>query len=171
MQNITQKLESVYRRIEQQRMRDVPVCNPALQVEAVGFCQCGDYYLGVMVTPWFMNLMLLPVCPEALEDLPEGSKQMHIFPSGRYEFISGKEEDLGPYQVCSLFSPMHEFEDQQIAVETATMVLDEVLQVRNEDLISKKEATGTAANQDRKCETPISRRDFLRGGRSREHCS
>ena len=34
--------------------------NPAVEVEAVGFAPWDAHWLGVMVTPWFMNLMLLP---------------------------------------------------------------------------------------------------------------
>jgi [NiFe] hydrogenase assembly HybE family chaperone len=175
LQEIKQKLESVFRRIEQEHMRDVPVCNPALQVEAVDFRVWGEFYLGVMITPWFMSLMLLPVRPDGDGNVQEGSKQVHVFPSGSYEFISGefisgREADLGSYQVCSLFSPMHEFGEQQTAVDTAKMILVELMQARNRDGASTKSKTETTAiqNQDKKWDAPMSRRDFLRGGRSRK---
>jgi [NiFe] hydrogenase assembly HybE family chaperone len=173
MQAIKQKLESAFRRIEQERMRDIPVCNPALQVEAVGFREWGKYYLGVVITPWFMNLMLLPVCAEDFQSLKEGSKKLHIFPSGRYEFIVGREADLGGYQVCSLFSPMHDFVDQQTAVDTATLVLAELMDDRNQDTVSLKaeslkiEPQSTESQrpgQKQTWDTPISRRNFLLGG-------
>ena len=34
--------------------------NPALSVEAVGFRPWDEHWLGVLVTPWFMNLWLMP---------------------------------------------------------------------------------------------------------------
>ena len=41
-------------------MAGVPMLNPALRVQAVGFRHWQSHWLGVLVTPWFMNLMLLP---------------------------------------------------------------------------------------------------------------
>ncbi len=41
------------------RMRGLPIVNPALAVEAVGFAPWEGHWLGVMVTPWFINLTLL----------------------------------------------------------------------------------------------------------------
>ena len=175
MEQITQKLEAVFRRIEQERMRDIPVCHPALKVEAVGFREWGNYYLGVMVTPWFMNLMLLPVRSDDFAGLKEGGKQVHVFPSGRYEFISGQEADLGSYLVCSLFSPMHDFANQQTAVATANQVLAELMDVRNRDSISteaQEDIADTRTHEQKQTGgAPLSRRDFLRGGarRSGEH--
>ena len=195
---IKQKLETVFRCIERERMRDIPICNPALQVEAVGFSEWEDYYLGVMVTPWFMNLMLLPVSSDDFENVNEGCKQVHIFPSGRYEFISAREPGLGPYQVCSLLSPMFDFKDHQTAIEMAKIVLDEMMETRNRDTISTHEKTiikiwrgeqdvekedienkevtekiqitdvqTLESSLEQKLTTPISRREFLSGGRSR----
>ena len=34
--------------------------NPALAVEAVGFRPWGEHWLGILITPWFMNLVLMP---------------------------------------------------------------------------------------------------------------
>ena len=49
-----------YEAIYAERMRDLPIVNPRLAVEAVGFEQWEDQDLGVLITPWFMNLVLLP---------------------------------------------------------------------------------------------------------------
>lgn len=188
MQAIKQQLESVFRQIEQQRMRDMPMCNPALQVEAIGFREWGEYTLGVMLTPWFMNLMLLPASDATVEALAAsrvGSKQLHLFPSGRYEFVNANEAGLGHYQVCSLFSPLLEFADQQIVVDIARAALDELMQTENRDEISTHEkviekrwheesatepdAVADVADHktvDERLESPLSRRDFLRGRRA-----
>jgi [NiFe] hydrogenase assembly HybE family chaperone len=37
------------------------------------------------------------------------------FPAGRFDFLVGEEAGLGRYQMCSLFSPVLEFEDQEAA--------------------------------------------------------
>lgn len=184
--NIEEILESVFRRIQRGRMQDMPMCNPNLQVQAVGFQVWGEYYLGVMITPWFMSLMLLPQNEKtmtAMQNQQEGDKQTHVFPSGYYEFIKGKEKELGCYQMCSLFSPLLEFDDQSIVVEVARSALRELMQVENYDDISTHERAiekywrpessnaDTLQNvaeqktKDEKLSAPLSRREFLRGRR------
>lgn len=114
---LTGRLERIFRDIQTTRMADVPVLNSALRVEAVSFSAWGDDWLGILVTPWFMNLMLLP--RTAWPELPTGQTIVHAFPSGEYPFIVGAEPALGRHQFCSLFSPMFEFPDQASARATA----------------------------------------------------
>lgn len=104
-------------------MADVPVLNSALQVEAVSFMSWHEDWLGILITPWFMNLMLLPHMGKAWTGLVTGQAVVHAFPSGEYDFIVGQEAALGQYQSCSLFSPMFEFPDQACARATAQAVL------------------------------------------------
>lgn len=193
MQEIEQKLELVFRSIYQERMQGLPMCNPDLQVEAVGFRKYGDHFLGILITPWFMNLMLLPANAEVPVVMREGDKEMHAFPSGYYEFIHAMEEELGNYQACSLFSPMFDFQDQETVVETAKLVLEQIMNESNRDTVSTREKTiekiwkgeqpvetremvdnaadesATSLEQriEKQLNKPISRRDFLRGGWSR----
>ncbi len=181
MHQLTHKLETVYRTIERERMGDMPVCNPALRVEAVNFREWGAYYLGVMITPWFMNLMLLPASPDTSGEWQVGSKQIHAFPSGRYEFICGDEDGLGRYLTCALFSPMFEFDDQQAVVATANTVLTALMEPGNRDTALTHEktiqdlwrseagtenaASASEAPEKSLTQTALSRREFLRGGR------
>jgi len=97
------------------RMRDLPVYNPALDVEAVGFRIWEGNLCGVMVTPWFMSIVLVPVRPGAWSDRRPGDKIFWRLPSGRYEFVGGGGEGAGLYLSCSLFSPMAEFIDHETA--------------------------------------------------------
>jgi [NiFe] hydrogenase assembly HybE family chaperone len=130
---IAGKLEAVFEQIYQQRMRDVPMVNDKLQVHAIDFQPWQQHYLGVLSTPWFMNLMLLPGDDEDWSALPELGKQSHVFPSGRYEFITGYEEEIGKYQMCSLFSPMFDFADDNAAVQTAHIIMREIMNQQNQD--------------------------------------
>lgn len=132
-------LESTFTAIQHQRMADIPILNPRLRVQAVGFKDWEGRCLGVLITPWFMNLMLLPQEGDEWHDLPSGTKVTHTFPSGRYEFIVGDEEGIGHYQMCSLFSPMFEFEDQAAAVATAEAVLDAIFDEGNRDETSTRQ--------------------------------
>jgi [NiFe] hydrogenase assembly HybE family chaperone len=170
-------LEAVFTRIQRERMVDVPILNPALRVQAVGFRLRETDCLGVLITPWFMNLMLLPLAGDAWDGLPPGSKIDQAFPSGSYEFILGEEEGIGRYLMCSLFSPVFEFENQEAAVATAEGVLTGLMDEAGRDQAGTGEREihgignadtdgGTqslhSALEDR-VRRPISRRDLLRG--------
>lgn len=127
-------LEHTFTEIQRTRMTGVPVVNAELSVNAGHFIEWQGYYLGVLITPWFMNLMLLPANEETRDDLNSrrvATKQTHSFPSGAYEFITGAEDAIGHFQSCSLFSPMFEFQDQQAAIETAAAVMAGLMDVDN----------------------------------------
>ncbi len=130
---ISRKLESVFSVICQDRMADIPVLNDKIKIQAVGFQDWNDSYLGVMVTPWFMNLMLLPGKMQNWDDQQELTSLMHTFPSGSYEFLMGFAAGIGRYQSCSLFSPMFEFADNEAAIETAKAVIKELMNPDNLD--------------------------------------
>jgi [NiFe] hydrogenase assembly HybE family chaperone len=121
-QTVAVRLEAAFERVRRERMCDVPILNPALAVKAVGTRDVEAGWLTALVTPWFINLMLLPRTPaqaQEFQDLRLGSNVVHRFPSGCFEFIVGEEGDLGRYQMCSLFSPVLEFESHGAALITA----------------------------------------------------
>jgi hypothetical protein len=53
-------VEQAFFRIQREQMADVPILNPALSVEAVDFQRWQGHWLGVVVTPWCMSLLLVP---------------------------------------------------------------------------------------------------------------
>lgn len=105
------------------KMRDVPIVNKVLHVQAVGWRVHEGRPLGILISPWFMNLIQLPAEGEDWSDLMAGAKEHLTFPSGDYEFISNVREMTGGYKACSLFSPMGEFKSQAAAVEVAEAVM------------------------------------------------
>ncbi|GAB4359215.1 MAG: [NiFe]-hydrogenase assembly chaperone HybE [Gammaproteobacteria bacterium] len=122
-----ESLEAAYRSIAEARMRGLPVCNPALRVEAVGFRPWGRCFFGILVTPWFMNAVLLPERDREWAGVQEGARIGWTLPSGRYTFILGRLEGFGVIQSCSLFSPMSMFDSHAIACETARFAADAML--------------------------------------------
>lgn len=118
-------LEAFYRRVQTERMQGIPILNPALSVEAVGF-QLGapapegeePVAEGVLITPWFMSLVRLPMAlqPHAGR---VGCKAVRDFGCERFDFIGGHEWPLGYHETCALFSPMQGFATQEQARETA----------------------------------------------------
>jgi [NiFe] hydrogenase assembly HybE family chaperone len=138
LNHLTSTLETCFIQIQQQRMVDVPILNPALRVQSVDFQLFQQTWIGVLITPWFMNLLYLRD-----DNLMIGAKITHIFPAGQFEFIINYEKELGFYQSCSLYSPMFDFQQQEIAVQTAQAALQALLKIPQS--------------------TNISRRDLLRG--------
>ncbi len=173
----SQQIEEVFRRIQLERMCGVPVINPALEVEIIGLVPWASSWLGVLLTPWFMNLLLVPQEVGAWESLSPGTKILHRFPSGPYEFIVAETEGMGRYQTCSLFSPVFEFRDQKSAIATAKAVMEalleeehrEVLSSMNQKLAPKWQQNASPNEEEVDRELPnkppksLSRRALLRG--------
>lgn len=155
-------LESAFARIHAERMHDVPILNQRLKVEAVGMRDWHGDWLCVLITPWFINLMLLPATEEraaAWEGVSLGSSLAHSFPAGGFDFLVGQEEGIGRYQMCSLFSPVLEFEDQDAARLTAAAALEALFNADLDETRSgdtQKDAAATAPSA-------VSRRSLLRG--------
>jgi len=121
-------LAALFSTIARTRMAGVPMLNAALRVEAIGFeCPSTDdgaaaAGIGVLVTPWFMNLVRLPVrCEDAVDGV--GRTERHALGGEVFDFIGAHEPAIGAFSACSLFSPMFEFADQAAARATALAVL------------------------------------------------
>lgn len=123
IRNRTQLLETDFTEVWHAKMRDVPVVNKVLHVQAVGWRLVDGRPLGVLISPWFMNLIQLPAEGEDWSTLRAGEKEEIAFPSGTYEFIHNARQMVGGYKACSLFSPMGEFKTQQQAVDVAEAVM------------------------------------------------
>jgi [NiFe] hydrogenase assembly HybE family chaperone len=111
-------------RVQTERMVCIPLLNPALSVEAVGFEWAGGaeegsepVAEGVLITPWFMSLLRLP-----LVNLPHGNrvgrKAVRDFGSERFDIIGAHDPAIGYHETCALFSPMNGFTGQDLARET-----------------------------------------------------
>ena len=118
-QNPAPQVEQVFRRIETERMAGLPFCNAALRVETIGFALHDEQWLGVLVTPWAMSLLLVPAKAETWISAPEGRRLMIRYPAGEFVFLGGEEPEIGEYLACSLFASMVQFADQETARLTA----------------------------------------------------
>jgi len=98
-------LERAFEVVRRERMHGMPMLNRALAVEAVGFRPWREHWLGILITPWFMNVVLMPRVSAAWQAIGERETRHHVFPGGVFEFIGAREATLGDYQACSLFSP------------------------------------------------------------------
>ncbi|RZS57884.1 [NiFe]-hydrogenase assembly chaperone HybE [Sphaerotilus mobilis] len=121
-------LQARFRAIAAGPMRDLPLNHPGLPVEAIGFepdAADPDWALGVLLTPWCMNLVRLPCLADAAT-LAVGHKASRTVGDGDVTFIGAFDEAIGGYETCSLFSPMQAFADASSARDTAREVLAEL---------------------------------------------
>ena len=152
-------LTTAFERIAATRMAGLPMNNPALRVAAVGFRPWRDSHLvGVLVTPWAINLMLLGDKTSRDLYLAADCRQAWDFPSGHYDFMGGDEPECGAFQFCSLFSPVFEFPDQATAEATARAAMDALFASVESDNREAARLAGSSVPQ-----VPTSRRGFLRG--------
>jgi [NiFe] hydrogenase assembly HybE family chaperone len=116
---LTRKIEDVFQGIEQEQMQDIPLLNPALKVQSIGFQTYQGRIIGIIITPWMMNLLLLPAEDEDWGALKLGDKTHHRLPANEYRFMVNEIDGIGICQTHSLYSPMHEFMNQDHAVAAA----------------------------------------------------
>lgn len=108
-----------YQQVWQTQMHDLPFVNPALQVEAVGFVRYAGDWVGVVVTPWFLNLFLLCGGGRLWGDIPAGQRRYVELPCGALQFIADDDPLIGPYQYCPLIAPVSGIADMVTARQAA----------------------------------------------------
>ena len=169
-----ERIAQAFAQIHTTRMQGLPFVNEALRVEAVGFRAWEGRWLGVLITPWFMNLVLLPDDAERWVHVRFGEYLAYTLPAGVFDFLSAHEPLLGEYHSCSLFSPMFEFGDQDGARLTAEAAVAALFDPATR---AGAEGPGTAMSRAEEAEpsapaapqasapakAPVSKRDFLRG--------
>lgn len=159
-------LERVFSEIAATRMVDVPILNPALHVEVVGFRPWQGCWIGVLVTPWMINLMLLPGEGTQLEPLSLDQKKIWVFPSGAYEFMGLNEEELGTTHICPLISPVTEFATHEDAAAVAREIANALFSESQPEQVRTEQLSGMVEEARLKGESlvqkQVSRRDFLR---------
>lgn len=151
-------LEEAFRRIARERMQGVPLLNPRLRVEALGFSLWRGHWLGVVVSPWFLNLVLVPGTGAPWESAREGEPVVHTFPCGTLAFLAASEPEIGEYQSCALSSRMGEYVTQDAARAVARAALDMLHRP------AEAPAASFAAHPESEAPVrsgPMSKRDFL----------
>lgn len=133
-----------FEKISRERMRGLPIVNTRLDVEAIGFGYLGEHQLGVLLTPWFMNLLILPGTDEWSE-LARGSTVEWPLPNGNCDFTICRDDTLGTYLTAVLFRTVVDFPDQGTARAVAEDILGrlwtnpgEPVQIAAENSLSRR---------------------------------
>lgn len=156
------QLVEEFREIGASQMRDLPIFNAALDVEAVDFQALGDEWIGVLITPWFMSVIVLPQDRTPLDIAAIGRKSQQALPAGSFDFVHGGVDRAGGYKSLPLHSPMGAFSHQQTARLEARARLIGLLTppAQSPPDAAKQEATRQSA-------AVPARRAFLLGQRSK----
>lgn len=165
------RLEAAFAHIARTRMAGLPVLNPRVRVQAVGFHartvqpapggavpgEPETGMLGVLVTPWFMNLVWRADNADGATTRSVGHARTRVLNGEALAFLGTFESAIGAFEACSLISPMFQFADHAAAVATAAAALDALREPPAVSMPADDEATRVAA-----------RRGFLfgRGGRA-----
>jgi len=115
------RLEELYHALAEGPMAGLPICNPRLGVAALGFREIGREAVGIVVTPWFVNLVAAPLDPAPAT---VGSTRRLALPAGALDLIVGELPGFGRLDAASLFSPCHQFADMAAARAAAEGALE-----------------------------------------------
>ncbi len=123
-------------------MRGLPIHNPALAIKAVDFRPfASDAWIGVLLTPWFMNVIILPEAPTEVALAEIGTKVTIDLPAGKTVFVVGGDNLIGRYLMHSLISPVLGFANQAQAEAEARRRFAAVMNPPAEKPLSREETS------------------------------
>jgi len=99
--------------------QDMAEINPALAVEALGFTRYQGDWLGVVITPWFLRLFLLPGGGSLWGEIPPGQSRYISLPQETMQFIADEAPGIGPFQYSTLLEPTSLMGDMGVARQLA----------------------------------------------------
>lgn len=128
--NAAETILLTFEHILQESMQGIPILNNKLQVQTLGFQKFDGRIMGIVITPWLMNLILLPNEEDDWSELELGKKMPIKFPSTSYKFMVNEIDGIGKCKTHSLYSPMREFNSQDQAVKVAEDFLNDLIVAR-----------------------------------------
>ena len=143
--NPSDLIKQVFNQIHQDEMCKLPFINQKISVNTLGFALYDGDWLGALVTPWMLNLLLLPGPNKEWQSYKVGKRMKIKFASGDYTFHASEHNLLGQYLSCSLSFPVSQFNSQseieQVAKDTRLLVsalpVQEVSNTSRRELFTK----------------------------------
>ncbi|WP_413285350.1 [NiFe]-hydrogenase assembly chaperone HybE [Vibrio sp. MA40-2] len=144
LQNFTHNpcdtLESVFEHINTHQMADLPFNNKKLTVKAVGFSLYENDWLGVLLTPWMLSILLIPGPNRVWQAQTVGNKVGLCLPAGNFSFTYGSHKQLGTYLACSVMSPLQNITSQVSALQLAKDVRQLITAIPTEQIQVKDQS-------------------------------
>lgn len=152
-------LEERFRAIGEANMKGLPIYNDRVAVEALGFQPLGEDLIGMLITPWFINALLLPGAPRPWEPNRIGDKRTVSLPGGDLAFTIAGDEEVGFYESYSIRSPLQGVAGQEAARFLAEAALARMLTPPKPE---EPQAPAPACERDHG-DVDMARRNLLRG--------
>ena len=123
-QQIALQLEQTFNKIHVESMQGIPILNPVIKVQALGFQEYQGRVLGIIIAPWLMSVVILPTEDEDWSKMNLGDKRPQKFCHKTYKFMLNEFDGIGLCQTHSLYSPMRDFSSHEQALRVAQEFLD-----------------------------------------------
>jgi [NiFe] hydrogenase assembly HybE family chaperone len=144
-----------YRAVAAGDMSALPGFNAELTLEAVGFREWEGHGLGVLIAPWFMNLILLPGPDDDWAEIDPREGCEWKLPTELIVFHPCDLAGPGLHLTAPLFTDLSAFPDQDTARAVAREVMRQLFEPGAEQAPADSGAT-------RLLERPVSRRGLFR---------
>ncbi|CNI73824.1 hydrogenase-2 assembly chaperone [Yersinia mollaretii] len=126
-QNPAALLEQVFGQIADDEMRGLPFYRDPIPLRACGFQLFEQQWIGVLLTPWMLSLVVLPGPQQSWPRRAVGERLMLELPCGTVGFTVSEVAGCGQYLSRSLMSPLDTALSAeralQLAVQSARMAL------------------------------------------------
>jgi [NiFe] hydrogenase assembly HybE family chaperone len=99
-------VEQTYQAIMDNDMIDMPFCDKNVPIYAAPFVVYEDQWLGVLLTPWTLSILLFPGFEQHWPQRKIGDKLAIEINAQHYTFMVNEQPQLGQYLACSLMSPV-----------------------------------------------------------------
>lgn len=178
-QNVATQIEECFNRIHIENMQGIKILNNELDVEAIEFQKFEDRIIGMILTPWMINLVMLPNEEDDWDGRTLGERSKFQFPQQELVMMINEIEGFGYCKTFSLHSPVNDFPNQESARIAAAMFLRDLLDeskkiektyseeqiqryLDKEDMIHQEELK-KQFSEPIEIKKEVNRRDLLRG--------
>ncbi|EKN3392516.1 MULTISPECIES: hydrogenase-2 assembly chaperone [Yersinia] len=120
-QNPAALLEQVFGQVAADEMRGLPFYRDHIPLRACGFQLFEQQWIGALLTPWMLSLVVLPGPQQSWQRRAVGERLMLALPCGTIGFTVSEIAGCGQYLSRSLMSPL----DTSLSAERALQLAEQ----------------------------------------------
>ncbi|CQJ12560.1 hydrogenase-2 assembly chaperone [Yersinia enterocolitica] len=120
-QNPAALLEQVFGQVAADEMRGLPFYRDHIPLRACGFQLFEQQWIGALLTPWMLSLVVLPGPQQSWQCRAVGERLMLALPCGGISFTVSEIAGCGQYLSRSLMSPL----DTSLSAERALQLAEQ----------------------------------------------
>ncbi|EOV4174536.1 hydrogenase-2 assembly chaperone [Yersinia enterocolitica] len=120
-QNPAALLEQVFGQVAADEMRGLPFYRDHIPLRACGFQLFEQQWIGALLTPWMLSLVVLPGPKQSWQRRAVGERLMLALPCGTIGFTVSEIAGCGQYLSRSLMSPL----DTSLSAERALQLAEQ----------------------------------------------